>query len=141
MEEIKPKIKNKTPKEIQKIYFSAGLDWIKKNPKKAIELKFDHAKRFFTPGISKYWHSFERWLVVLIITVPLYLFAYLSIFEGIKNNLKENFWILSLMTSMFIFTTVFYYSGRFMVITVEPYYIIFASHTLIKIKDKFLSNK
>tara|TARA_B100000767_G_scaffold275006_1_gene309995 strand:+ start:1439 stop:2707 length:1269 start_codon:yes stop_codon:yes gene_type:complete len=141
MEEIKPKIKNKTPKEIQKIYFSAGLDWIKKNPKKAIELKFDHAKRFFTPGISKYWHSFERWFVVLIITAPLYLFAYVSIFEGIKNNLKENFWILSLMTSMFIFTTVFYYSGRFIVITLEPYYIIFASHTLIKIKDKFLSSK
>ena len=139
MEELKPKIKNKTPKEIQQIYLSAGLDWVKKNPKKAIELKLDHATRFFTPGISKYWHSFEKWLVVLIITAPLYFFAYISIFQGIKNNIRENFWILSLMSSLFIFTTVFYYSGRFMVITLEPYYIIFASNTLINLKERFLS--
>ena len=139
MEELKPKIKNKTPKEIQQIYLSAGLDWIKKNPKKAIELKLDHAKRFFTPGISKYWHGFDKWLAALIITAPLYFFAYISIFQGIKNNIRENFWILSLMSSLFIFTTVFYYSGRFRVITLEPYYIIFASNTLINLKEKFLS--
>ncbi|MDB0072404.1 hypothetical protein N9E72_02525, partial [Candidatus Pelagibacter sp.] len=139
MEELKPKIKNKTPKEIQQIYLSAGLDWIKKNPKKAIELKFDHAKRFFTPGISKYWHGFEKWLAALIITAPLYFFAYISIFQGIKNNIRENFWILSLMSSLFIFTTVFYYSGRFRIITLEPYYIIFASNTLINLKERFLS--
>ena len=139
MEELKPKIKNKTPKEIQQIYLSAGLDWVKKNPKKAIELKLDHATRFFTPGVSKYWHGFDKWLVVLIITAPLYFFAYISIFQGIKNNIRENFWILSLMSSLFIFTTVFYYSGRFRVITLEPYYIIFASNTLINLKEKFLS--
>ena len=139
MEELKPKIKNKTPKEIQQIYLSAVLDWVKKNPKKAIELKLDHATRFFTPGVSKYWHGFDKWLVVLIITAPLYFFAYISIFQGIKNNIRENFWILSLMSSLFIFTTVFYYSGRFRVITLEPYYIIFASNTLINLKEKFLS--
>jgi len=139
MEELEPKTKNKTPKEIQQIYLLAGLDWIKKNPKKAIELKLDHAKRFFTPGVSKYWHGFEKWLAVLIITAPLYFFAYISIFQGIKNNIRENFWILSLMSSLFIFTTVFYYSGRFRVITLEPYYIIFASNTLINLKEKFLS--
>ena len=139
MEELEPKTKNKTPKEIQQIYLSAGLDWIKKNPKKAIELKLDHAKRFFTPGVSKYWHGFEKWLAALIITAPLYFFAYISIFQGIKNNIRENFWILSLMSSLFIFTTVFYYSGRFRIITLEPYYIIFASNTLINLKEKFLS--
>jgi hypothetical protein len=137
-DEVKPKLKNKTQPEVQKIYFSEGLKWIKQNPAKAIELKINHAKSFFTPGISSYWHSYERWLAALIFSGPLYFFAYISIVYHLISKFKENFWILGLIISMFAFTIIFYYSGRFIVITLEPYYIIFASDLLVRTWNKFI---
>jgi hypothetical protein len=106
-EELKPKIQNVTPSEIQKIYLFEGLKWIKENPKHAIELKVNHAIRFFTPGINKYWYSYEKWLGALIITVPLYFFAFVSILYLLFKNFKQHFWILALMMSMFLFTIIF----------------------------------
>ena len=137
-DEVKPKLKNKTQPEVQKIYFSEGLKWIKQNPAKAIELKINHAKNFFTPGISSYWHSYEKWLAALIFSGPLYFFAYISIVYHLISKFKENFWILGLIISMFAFTIIFYYSGRFIVITLEPYYIIFASDLLVRTWNKFI---
>jgi hypothetical protein len=139
-DEVKPKLKNKTQPEIQEIYFLEGLKWIKQNPKKTIELKISHIKRFFMPGISPHWHSFKNWIASLIVTGPLYFFAYISITYSLINKFKEHFWILSLMLSMFIFTIIFYYSSRFVVITLEPYYIIFASNLLIRIKNRFFKS-
>ena len=139
-DQVKPKLKNKSQPEIQKIYLSEGLKWIKENPKKAMELKINHAKRFFTPGISPYWHSFKKWIASMIVSGPLYLFAYISIIYFLFTRFKENIWILGLMISMFAFTIIFYYSGRFIVVTLEPYYIIFASNLLVRIKKKFISS-
>jgi len=139
-DEIKPKLKNKTQPEIQEIYFLEGLKWIKQNPKKTIELKISHTKRFFMPGISPYWHSFKNWIASLIVTGPLYFFAYISITYSLINKFKEHFWILSLMLSMFIFTIIFYYSSRFIVVTLEPYYIIYASNLLVAIKNRFIKS-
>jgi hypothetical protein len=90
------------------------------------------------PGISAYWHSFQKWIASLILSGPLYFFAYISIIYCLITRLKENIWILTLMISMFAFTIIFYYSGRFIVVTLEPYYIIFASNFLVRIKKKFI---
>jgi hypothetical protein len=133
--DLKLQIKDKNPKEIQNLYFHEGLKWIKENPNLAIELKMNHAKRFFTPGISKYWHSYEKWLAALLVTSPLYLFAFASISYSLFKNFNEHFWIASLMISMFLFSIIFYYSGRFIVITLEPYYIVYASYLIIKLKN------
>lgn len=137
-EKIKLRLKNKSQPEMQKIYFEEGLKWIKLNPKKAMDLKIHHTKLFFTPGVSSYWYSFTKWIASLIISGPLYLFAYISIFYCLKNKFRENIWILGLMISMFLFTIIFYYSARFIAVTLEPYYIIFASDLLIRIKNKFI---
>ena len=135
--DLKPKIQNVTPGEIQKIYFHEGLKWIKENPKQAIELKVNHAIRFFTPGINKYWYSHEKWLGTLLITFPLYFLAFVSILYLLFKNFKQYFWILALIISMFLFTTIFYFSNRFLIITLYPYYIIFASYFIVKLKIYF----
>jgi hypothetical protein len=136
-EELKPKIQNVTPSEIQKIYLYEGFKWIKENPKHAIELKVNHAIRFFTPGINKYWYSYEKWLAALIITAPLYFFAFVSILYLLFKSFKQHFWILALMMSMFLFTIIFYFSNRFLIITLYPYYIIFASYFIVKLKSYY----
>ena len=71
--------------EIQKIYLHEGLKSIKENPNQAIELKINHAIRFFTPGINKYCYSHEKWLGALLITFPLYFLAFVSILYFLFN--------------------------------------------------------
>ena len=127
-QDLESKMNNLNPSEKQKIMLHEGIKWVKENKYKTYELTIYHAKRFFTPGISNFWHPFEKWLVVLIISAPIYILAYISIVQLLFLNFKENFWILGLVLSLFFFSTFFYYSGRFRVITLEPYYIIFAAN-------------
>jgi len=141
-EEIKPEINGKNPKEIQQIYIKHSLIWIKENPTKKIELMTSHLLRFFTPGISKFWYSFNKWFLVLLFSAPIYICfylviiheTYLKLFMNKKSFFHDNIWIIFLILSQMIFIFIFYYSGRFRVITLEPYYIIYSIFILDKLK-------
>jgi hypothetical protein len=142
-EELKPQIIGKNPREIQKLYIKHSLIWIKENPQKKIELMISHLKRFMTPGISKFWHSFDKWLIVLFLSTPIYICfylviiheTYLKIFKNKKSFFYDNIWVIFLMFAQIIFSIIFYHSGRFRVITLEPYYIIYSIFILDKIKN------
>ena len=148
-EELKPKMVGKNPKEIQELYIKHSLIWIKENPQKKIELMISHLKRFITPGISKFWHSFDKWFVVLLLSAPIYICfylviiheTYLKIFKNEKKFFNDNIWVIFLVFSQIIFTVIFYYSGRFRVITLEPYYIIYSIFILDKIKNLLYINR
>ena len=129
-EELEVKLKNLNPSEKQKVMFDEGIKWVKENKIKTFELVIYHTKRFFTPGISSFWHPFGKWMIVLIISSPIYLLSYIAIIQLLTLNFRENFWILALIFSMYFFSIFFYYSGRFRVITLEPYYIIYASNII-----------
>ena len=121
------------------IYVSAGLKWIKENPKKNLDLLFFNIKRFFMPGLSKSWYSFNKWVFSLIITVPIYILAYMGIVYNIVKKPREHYWIIFLMLSLFVFSVGFYFQGRFRVITLEHFYILYAGfmlQTLLKKKKK-----
>lgn len=135
-QELEAKMKNLNPSEKQKIMLDEGMKWVKENKYKTFELTIYHAKRFFTPGISSFWHPFGKWLVVIIISSPIYVLAYISIVQQLLSNFNENFWILGLILSLFFFSIFFYYSGRFRVITLEPYYIIFAANFIVNFFKK-----
>jgi hypothetical protein len=135
-QELEAKMKNLNPSEKQKIMLDEGMKWVKENKYKTFELTIYHAKRFFTPGISSFWHPFGKWLVVIIISSPIYVLAYMSIVQQLLSNFNENFWILGLILSLFFFSIFFYYSGRFRVITLEPYYIIFAANFIVNFFKK-----
>ena len=135
-QELEAKMKNLNPSEKQKIMLDEGMKWVKENKYKTFELTIYHAKRFFTPGISSFWHPFGKWLVVIIISSPIYVLAYISIVQLLLSNFNENFWILGLILSLFFFSIFFYYSGRFRVITLEPYYIIFAASFIVNFFKK-----
>ena len=135
-DELKPRLDIASPSDKQSIMLSEGIKWVKNNPKKTYELKIYHIKRFFTPGISSYWYSFYTWLIVFIITFPIYLFAYIAICHSLIYDFNKNFWILGLIISLLFFSSFFYFSGRFRVITLEPYYIIYASNLIFKLLTK-----
>jgi hypothetical protein len=138
--DIRPKLKDLNPSQIQNLYLNESIKWIISNKKKNLELTLNHIKRFFTPGLSKYWQPYNVWVISLIISAPLYILAYISIFRFLIIDFRENVWILGLALSILIFSAIFYFSGRFRVITLEPYYIIFASYYISNIIKLILKN-
>lgn len=138
--EIQPKLKDLNPSQIQNLYLGESIKWIISNKKKNLELTLNHIKRFFTPGLSKYWQPYNVWVISLIISAPLYILAYISIFRFLIIDFRENVWILGLALSILIFSAIFYFSGRFRVITLEPYYIIFASYYISNIIKLIFKN-
>jgi len=132
-------IKKLNNKEMQKKYFYEGLIWIKSNPEKTFLLKYYSFIKFLTPGVSYYWYDNYKWLLILIISTPIYLMGYLGIFFSIKKDWRDNFWIVSIFISMLFFSVFFLSQNRFRTVTIEPFYIIYASYFGIFIFSKFVN--
>ena len=137
-DQLEQSLKGKDFKSKQKIQFNAGLNWIKNNKEKNLELLFFNIKRFFMPGLNKSWYSFHMWITSLVITVPIYALAYSGILYNFIKKPREHSWIIFLMFSIFLFSIGFYFQGRFRTITLEPFYILYASFMLHNLIEKFL---
>ena len=139
---INEKIKfSSSQKEKDKILFKEAINWVKKNPYKTIKLKILNLYNFLMPGVNINWYDTKVWAANFIISLPIYLFAYISIFKNSLKNIYENFWIISLFFTMLIFNLIFIPQYRFNVITLEPYYIIFCSQGLYSLINYILGLK
>ena len=135
------KISRSNPNQIQKIYFLEGLKWVKQNPEKSKELLIFNLKRFFTPGLHKVWYSYKIWLFSLLISLPIMFFGYLGLVIILFKNFNKYSWILYLILSLLIFSLIFYYQGRFKVITLDPILILLSVYCFHKIIiEKFIKN-
>ena len=128
-------------KEKDKIFFKEAINWVKKNPYKTIKLKIFNLYNFLMPGVNINWYDIKVWAANFIISLPIYLFAYISIIKNSFKNIYENFWIISLFLTMLIFNLIFIPQYRFNVITLEPYYIIFCSQGLYSLINYILGLK
>lgn len=115
-------------KKKDEFFYKEAFDWIRQNPKKTIKLKLFNLYNFLMPGVNIGWYDIKVWTVYFIISFPIYLFAYASIFINCKKNFNFHFWIFSLFLSMLFFNLVFITQHRFNVVTLDPFYIIFSSH-------------
>jgi len=138
--ETKKNNKSLNHKELDKVRFYVGLNWILNNPSKATKLIFMNIKNFLQPGFNKLHHDGLKWLVSFIISFPIYILAYYAIIKNIFHNYKKHTLIISLFFTMFIFSTIFYTQNRFRVITIEPYYLMYASYSIYQIYN-YLKNK
>ena len=136
---LKDKVSKSSPGEIQKIYFDEGIKWIKENPKKSKELLIFNFKRFFTPGLHKSWYDHNTWLFSLILSTPIMIFGYVGLILKLKN-FRNNAWILYIFLSLLIFSLIFYYQGRFKVITLDPLLILLSAYSSKKIMVDILLN-
>tara|TARA_Y100000996_G_C22445119_1_gene611501 strand:- start:191 stop:997 length:807 start_codon:yes stop_codon:yes gene_type:complete len=130
---LEDKIFKSSPNEVQKIYFKEGMNWIKENPTKSKELLIFNFKRFFSPGVHKSWYSFNTWLLSVILSSPIMIFGYLGLIMLLLNNFNKYSWILYLFFSLLIFSLIFYYQGRFKVITLDPILILLSAYSFHKI--------
>ena len=64
---------------------------MKENPKKKIELVFLDLKNFLIPGVNINFHPTKIWLISFMISLPIFLFAYLEIIKRVFLNFKEKF--------------------------------------------------
>jgi hypothetical protein len=129
-------ILNLPQKEKQSIFFKEGVNWIKDNPVKFIELKIYDTILFLVPGVSWRHYSFYNWLFSFLLSLPIYLLAYYAMFKlYITRNINLVF-IFYIFISMLMFSIVWYVQNRFRTITIEPFYIIYAAYIITDIIEK-----
>jgi len=123
-------------KEKQKAFFNEGVVWIKDNPKKFVTLKLYDTMFFLIPGVSWRHYPFLNWFFSFFVSFPIYLFSYISIISLIRKKDMAVIPIIYIFISMFLFSTVWYVQNRFRTITLEPFFIVYASYSLMKIIEK-----
>ena len=114
-------------------YFNLGLMWIKQNPIKFIKLKIYDLGLFLTPGVSYRHYTFKSWLFSFLVSLPIYFFGYIGLYQSIRKNFKEHFFSLGLFLSMLMFSIIWYVQNRFRVITLEPIYILYSGILILKV--------
>ncbi len=114
----------------QSLFFKEGCKWLRQNPQKAIKMKIYDIGLFLMPGVSFRHYEFKQWILALILSFPIYLLAYIGIIISLKRNVNKHFYMLSIFLSMLLFSTVFYVQNRFRTITIEPFFIIYASYSI-----------
>jgi 4-amino-4-deoxy-L-arabinose transferase-like glycosyltransferase len=121
----------KLPQSVkQKRFFEASLLWIENHPNHFIRLKIYHLVRFILPGVGYNVYSFKVWLAVLLISLPIYIPAYLGMYYRVRQDFRKHGWIFMLFLVMLCFSVIFYVQNRFRTITLEPFYFIYASYSL-----------
>jgi len=123
-------------KEKQSAFYNEAINWIINNPGKFIELKMYNAFFFIIPGVSWRHYSFNNWVFSFIISFPIYLFAYVSIFIMLRKNNKNGLFILYIFVSMFLFSIIWYVQNRFRTITIEPFYIVYSANIFMNFIEK-----
>ena len=139
--QLAPKLGGLTHAEKQALYLRAGFDWIHDNPKKAIKLLFVNLRDFLMPGFNIQHYPFKAWLAALIMSTPIFVFAYIEIVRSCIKNYKEHIPILSIFLGMLLFSLGFYTQNRFRVITLEPFYVMYASASLVSFFKYFSASR
>ena len=84
-------------------------------------------------------YSTKIWLISFMISLPIFLFAYIEIIKRVLLKFKENLVILSIFFSMISFVVIFYHIGRYRTVIIEPLYIIYASSFIVNVFKRKIS--
>ncbi|MBL8002692.1 MAG: glycosyltransferase family 39 protein [Flavobacteriales bacterium] len=133
MDELRDTLATLPHKEKQAVMLRAGIDWCRANPGKLAELSAWDLAYFLLPGVNPHHYGKATWAALFLISLPLYLLAYAGVWMALRENFRKHAWILALMLAMTAFSVVFYVQNRFRTITLEPYYIIYASFALVRL--------
>jgi hypothetical protein len=123
-------------KDKQSLFAKEAFRWIKDNPLKFIELKVYNLLFFLLPGISWRHYEFHLWLMSFIISMPIYLAAYITMYKWFKEGKPYLIIIMSIFGSMMLFSVVWYVQNRFRTITIEPFYIMLAAEFIANFLEK-----
>jgi hypothetical protein len=115
----------------QDVHFAMAKNWIISNPWKFLRLKWFSMVRFFTPGVSYSKYNTALWVMSFLSSAVIFLAAYLALIKiFIHKEVHSHLYIFFLITTMLIFYLIFMPQTRFRVISLEPFYIIYAAYFL-----------
>ena len=125
----------------QSLYLNAGLEWVKANPSKSIELAAINLRNFLQPGFHKGNQPPKKWLVSFLIALPIFILAYFEIARSVGNNWRGHTTIVCLFLTMVAFSVIFYSQNRFRVITIEPWYLMYACSGFLYLYDRLIKKQ
>ncbi|MCB0480484.1 MAG: glycosyltransferase family 39 protein [Flavobacteriales bacterium] len=114
----------------QPAYFNYALNWIATNTLDFIKLKLANAFNFLSPGFNFRYYPFKLWLVSFLLSAPIFLFAYITLWNALTKYPKEHLIFIGLFAVMFGFSVLWYNQNRFRTITLEPILIIYAASAI-----------
>lgn len=115
-----------THSEKQRLYFQTGLSWVLENPEKAFHLAIVNFINFIKPGFHRENQPYNRWIISFLLSLPVFILAYFEIFRRLREDWRQHIPVVSLFLTMLIFSVLFYSQNRFRVITLEPFYLMYA---------------
>jgi len=134
--ELEPKLRDKTHAEKQAVYFQAGLEWSQKNLSKSVELAIINFKNYIQPGFHKGHQDPKLWLISFLLAAPVFALAYFEIIRSVRNDWLAHTEVASLFLTMLAFSVIFYSQNRFRVITIEPWYLMYACSGLVFLYER-----
>lgn len=118
-------------------YLQEGLRWSMDNPGKIMELAWFNLKSHISPGFNRDHYPFKAWLFALMLSAPVFLLAYFEIARRLILDFRSHLIIVSIFLGMLCFALGFYSQNRFRVITIEPYYLMYACSGLVFLIEFF----
>lgn len=121
----------------QQVYLDAGLAWCRANPGKLVKLSLYDLYYFLLPGVNYHHYGLATWAAMFLISFPIYALAYIGVVRALRADFRKHLWILCLLLAMIAFSVGFYVQNRFRTITLEPYYLIYASSAALWLADRW----
>jgi 4-amino-4-deoxy-L-arabinose transferase-like glycosyltransferase len=137
--ELKDTLATVGVKERQTIFMDAAMKWCHENPDKARKLALYDLWYFLFPGVNYHLYSFTNWLVTFLMSLPIYALGYVGIYRALKANWRRHLYLIGLIVCMLVFSVGFFVQNRFRTITLEPYYIMYASAMAVWIWERYRS--
>lgn len=120
----------------QQLFVQDAQQWINHHFAQFVVLKLYDLYYFLLPSFNYHYYSFANWLVSLLLCLPLYVFAFRSIWVLLRQKNKAVIPILYIFVTMVLFSTIFYTQNRFRTITLEPFYMVYAAWSLAPLLAK-----
>jgi len=136
-DELDEKVKDRDHKYQQDTYLNAGIKWSLENPRKVLELTWINFRNFVTPGFNFFHHPFHLWLLTFLMSLPIFIMAYLEIVRMLLAKPYDHLVIVSIFFGMLSVALIFYAQNRYRATTIEPYYLIYCSSFLVFLYDRF----
>jgi len=129
--------KGLTHNQKQVLYFDLGLKWIEENQRKFVTSSLRSLQNFIFPGVSKNHYSFNAWMIILVISLPIYLLSYFGIYHSIRHFHSRHISIIAIFFGLLIYAVVYYNQNRFRTITIEPFYLIYSAIGLVALINNY----
>ncbi|MCW5200229.1 glycosyltransferase family 39 protein [Desulfobulbus sp. F4] len=138
---LEPEMTGMSHQQKQMRYLEEGIKWLFDNPYKTFRLLLVNLTNYICPGFNIDHYPYRLWLITYILSFPVFVLAYFEITRRVKEDYKNHLVILSIFSGMLCFALIFYTQNRFRVVTIEPFYLLYACSGVVHIFSDSVTRK